>query len=142
MELLGVSAKLKEKFVGAIDGLTVAAEVSVLELLIEEVDGGATNVKGVVVIVEDTAAAERGREVEEKVKFEDVTAAGVVVVAAVEAGAAEPATDGSTLKEKLVFKVGTGSAGLDATKEGVEGEADNADGAVKPKDEVGTTLVD
>ncbi len=138
LELLGVSAKLKEKFVGATDGLTVIVEPSVLEV----VEGGATIDKGVAAIAEVTAAAEGVREVEENVKFEGVTAAGVTVVAVtMEAGAADPERDESSLKEKLVFKVGTGSVGLDATSEGVEAEADKAGGAEKPNEEVETTLV-
>lgn len=45
------------------------------------------------------------------------------------------------MKEKLVFRVGTGSAGLDATKAGVEAEADKDGRAANPNDEVGTTFV-
>ena len=147
LEQLGFSAKLKEKLVGAIDGLLLVVELSVLELLIEEVDGGATNAKGVVAvvaIVEITGAAKGGREVEEKVKFEGVATVCVnVVVVIVEAGVvvADPARDDSTLKEKLVFRVGTGSAGLDATKAGVDAEADKAGGAAKPNDEIRTAFV-
>lgn len=137
LELLGVSAKLKEKFVGATDGLTVVVESSVLEV----VEGGATIGKGVAAIAEVTAAAEGVREVEENVKLEDVTAAGVTVVVVMEAGAADPERDESSLKEKLVFKVGAGSAGFDATSDGVEAEADKAGGAEKPNEEVETTLV-
>lgn len=78
LELFGFSAKLKEKLVGAIDGLKLVDELSVLEVLIEEDDGGATNAKGVVEVT--AAAVEGGREVDEKVKFDGVTAAGVMVV--------------------------------------------------------------
>ena len=143
LEQTEFSAKLKEKLVGAIDGLMLVVELSVLELLIEEVDGGATNAKGVVAVVEITGAAEGGREVEEKVKLEGVATVCVNVVVIVEVGVAvaDPARDDSTLKEKLVFRVGTGSAGLDATKAGVDAEADKAGEAAKPNDEIETAFV-
>ena len=138
LELIGVSAKLKEKFGGSTGGLTVVVEPSVMEV----VDGGATTGNGVAAIVDVTVAAEGVREVDENVKLEGVTAAGVaVVVVIMEAGAADPERDESSLNEKLVFKVGTGSVGLDATSEGVEAEADKIGGTAKPNEEVETTLV-
>ena len=85
-----------------------------------------------------------GREVDEKVKFEAGATVCVTVAgadAAVEAGAVAVGeeTFASELKEKLVFKVGTGSVGLIVVLVAAGG-VEEAGGIAKLKDGAGATV--